>query len=227
MNRILALLLLAFAAGPAQAAERRFTIISFDRVRMEAPFDVSVTTGKAPSAKAEGSVAALDSVDLRVEGRTLIIRQQGGWNGAGKGVPVRITLGTPDLRAASLIGSGRLQIDRMTGLAANLALGGPGLLKVADLRADRLDLLAGGSGTVALGGAVKTGRIGTEGSVVLDASALQVEELVLVATGSSEVRASARRSVNLTASGAVTVSLQAPVACIQKVTGAATVSGCR
>jgi hypothetical protein len=81
MNRILALLLLALAAVPAQAAERRFTIISFDRVRMEAPFDVSVTTGKAPSAKAEGSVAALDSVDLRVEGRTLIVRQRAAGTG--------------------------------------------------------------------------------------------------------------------------------------------------
>jgi hypothetical protein len=228
MNRVLAPFLLAVAtAVPAQAAERRFTVISFDRIRMEAPFDVSLTTGKAPSARAEGPVAALDTVDLRVEGRTLIIRQRSGWNGAGKGVPLRISLGTPDLRAASLIGSGRLQIDRMTGLTANLALAGPGQLKVADLRADRLDLLAGGSGTVALAGMVKSARIGTEGDVVLDASALQSDQMVLVATGSSEVRAAARRSVNLTASGGATVALQSPVACIQKVTGAATVSGCR
>ncbi|NJC04972.1 hypothetical protein GGQ97_000765 [Sphingomonas kaistensis] len=227
MTRILAFLLLAAAAVPAAAAERRFTIISFDRIRMEAPFDVVLTTGKPPSAVAEGPVAALDSVDLRVEGRTLIVRQRSGWNGEGKGVPVRIRLGTPDLRAATLMGSGRLQIDRMTGLAATLGLAGPGQLMVADLRADRLDLLAGGSGTVALAGAVKNGRIGTEGTVVLDASALQSEELTLVATGSSELRAAARRTVNLTASGAATVTLQSPVACIQKVTGAATVSGCR
>lgn len=227
MTRLLALLLLAALAAPAGAAERRFTIVSFDRIRMEGPFDVVLTTGKAPSAKAEGPVGALDTVDLRVEGRTLIVRQRSGWNGAGKGVPLRLLLGTPDIRAASLIGSGRLQIDRMTGLSANLALAGPGQLKVADVRADRLDLLAGGSGTVTLAGSVKAGRIGTEGSVVLDASALQSEELVLVATGSSEVRAAARRSVNLTASGAATVTLQDPVACLQKVTGAATVSGCR
>ncbi|UUR07403.1 head GIN domain-containing protein [Sphingomonas glaciei] len=227
MTRLLALLLLTALAAPAGAAERRFTIISFDRIRMEAPFDVVLTTGKAPSARAEGPVGALDTVDLRVEGRTLIIRQRSSWNGAGKGVPVRISLATPDIRAAILTGSGRLSIDRMTGLTANLALAGPGRIQVADLRADRLDLLAGGSGTVALAGAVKTGRIGTEGAVVLDASALQSDDLTLVATGSSEVRVAARRSVNLTASGAATVTLGGPVACIQKVTGAATVSGCR
>lgn len=226
MTRILALLLLALAA-PAAAAPRNFTITSFDRIRMEAPFEVIVTTGEAPSARAEGSVAALDTVDLRVEGRTLIIRQRSGWNGEGKGVPVRISLGTPDLRAASLIGSGRLLIDRMGGLSVNLGLAGPGQLKVADLRADRVDLLAGGSGTVTLAGAVKSGRIGAEGSIVLDAAGLQAEELVIVAAGSAEVRASARRSVDLTASGAATVALQNPVACTRRVTGAATVSNCR
>ena len=226
MTRFLALLMLALAS-PTVAAPRNFTITSFDRIRMEAPFEVSVTTGKAPSARADGPVSALDTVDLRVEGRTLIIRQRSGWNGAGKGVPVRISLGTPDLRAASLIGSGRLLIDRMGGLSVNLGLAGPGQLKVADLRSDRVELLAGGSGTVTLAGAVKTGRIGAEGSIVLDAAALQAEQLVIVAAGSAEVRASARRSVNLTASAAAIVALQNPVPCTQRVTGAATVTNCR
>nr|WP_314441832.1 DUF2807 domain-containing protein [uncultured Sphingomonas sp.] len=227
MIRFLALLLLAAGVVPAHAAERRFTVTSFDRIRVEAPFDVSLATGKAPSARAEGSNAALDTVDLRVEGRTLIVRQRGGWNGAGKGQPVRLLLSTPDLRAASLLGTGRLQVDRMTGLLVNLGLAGPGQLRVTDLRADRVELLAGGSGTVSLAGAAKIGRFGTEGTVVLDAAALQAEDVTILATGNSEVRAIARRSANLTASGAATIAMQGPVACVQRVTGAATVSGCR
>ncbi len=227
MTRFLALLLLAVTATPSHAAERRFSIQSFDRIRMEAPFDITLSTNKSPTAKAEGAVAALDTVDLKVEGRTLIVRQRSGWNGEGKGSPIRLTIGTPELSAATLIGSGRLQVDRMRGLSVSLALAGPGLLKVADLRADRLNLVAGGSGSVALAGAIKTGNVSSEGSVVLDAAGLAAEELVLVATGSSELRAAARRSVTVTASGASTVTLQGPVACIQKITGAATVSGCR
>ncbi len=191
---------------------------------MEAPFDVSVATGKPPSARAEGPVAALDTVDLRVEGRTLIVRQRSGWNGDGKGAPVRLTIGTPDLRTANVFGSGRLQIDRMSGLSVSLALAGPGLLKVADLRADALDLLAGGSGIVALAGTVKKARIGTEGRVVLDAGSLASEELVLVATGNSEVRADARRTVNLTASGAATVAIQLRSPASRKSPAPATVS---
>lgn len=226
MTRLLALLLIALAA-PATAAQRNFTITSFDRIRVEAPFEVVVTTGKPPSARAESTPDALDTVDLRVEGRTLIVRQQSGWNGQGRGVPVRVTLGTPDLASALLTGSGRLLIDRMKGLSVNLGLGGPGQLQVASVTADRLDLLAAGSGTVTLAGTIKNGRIGAEGSIVLDAAALQSDDLVLVAAGSSEVRASARRSANVTATGAATVTFQNPVACTRKVTGGATVTNCR
>lgn len=227
MIRLLALLLLAAAATASHAAERRFTITSFDRIRVEAPFDVILATGKTPSAKAEGSVAALDTVDLRVEGRTLLVRQRSGWNGEGKGVPVRVTLATPGLNSALLIGSGRLQVDRMGGLTVTLGLAGPGQLEVADLRADRVELLAGGSGTVSLAGSVKIARFGTEGTVVLDAAALQSSEATLVATGSSEVRAAVGKSANITASGGATIAMQTPVACVQKVTGAATIANCR
>ncbi len=226
MTRFLAPLLIVLAATPSLAAERRFTITSFDRIRMEAPFDVVLATNKSPNAKAEGPAGALDLVDLQVEGRTLIVRQRSS-TGARTSAPIRLTIATPDLTTATVVGTGRLQIDRMTGLTVNLALAGPGLLKVADLRADRLNLVAGGSGAVALAGAVKTGNVLAEGSVVVDAGALGAEELVLVATGNSELRAAARRTVKVTASGAATVPLQSPVACIQKVSGAATVSGCR
>lgn len=226
MTRFLAPLLIVLAATPSLAAERRFTITSFDRIRMEAPFDVVLATNKSPNAKAEGPAGALDLVDLQVEGRTLIVRQRSS-TGARTSAPIRLTIATPDLTTATVVGTGRLQIDRMTGLTVNLALAGPGLLKVADLRADRLHLVAGGSGAVALAGAVKTGNVLAEGSVVVDAGALGAEELVLVATGNSELRAAARRTVKVTASGATTVTLQNPVPCIQKVTGAATVTNCR
>lgn len=228
MTRFLALALLSLAA-PLSAAptSRNFTITSFDRIRMEAPFDVTLATRKAPFARAEGSPATLDAIDLRVEGRTLIVRQRAGWNGAGKAGPVRLSLGTPDLRSVTLVGSGRLRIDRMSGLSITLGLAGPGQIGIADLRADLIDLQAGGSGAVALAGVIKKGRITAEGTSVIDAAALQSEELVIQSEGNSEVRASARRLVDVNASGSSTVTLSNPVACTQRVSGAASVSNCR
>ncbi|MFL6744237.1 MAG: hypothetical protein ACJ8E3_09835 [Sphingomicrobium sp.] len=49
-------LLTAFAllAAPAGAATRNFGIEGFDRIRLEGPFSVKLTTGVAPFAKATG-----------------------------------------------------------------------------------------------------------------------------------------------------------------------------
>ena len=226
MTRFLALLLLALAT-PAAAAPRNFTVTSFDRIRMEAPFDVTLVTNKPPSARAEGPVALLDSIDLRVEGRTLILRQRSGSSGAGNGGPMKISLSTPDLRTATLLGSGRLVIDRMRAMTVTLGLAGPGQLRISDIRADRVDLLAAGSGTIDLAGTVKKASLGVGGAIVLDAAALNADELVIQAAGSTEVRASARRTADIVAGGGATVALQSLVTCTRKVTGAASVSNCR
>jgi hypothetical protein len=94
MTRFLALFFLA-AATPvaAEAARRNFSVTSFDRIRMEAPFDVTLVTNKAPFARADGPVTSLDAVDLRIEGRTLIVRQRSGSNFTGKGGAMRLSLG--------------------------------------------------------------------------------------------------------------------------------------
>ena len=56
MTRFLAPLLIGLAATPSLAAERRFTITSFDRIRMEAPFDV-VLTAFSPHMHVRGKAA--------------------------------------------------------------------------------------------------------------------------------------------------------------------------
>ena len=62
-------------AARADAATRNFGVSGFDRIRVEGPFKVSLATGVAPFAKASGgSPAALDSVTIDVQGRTLVVR---------------------------------------------------------------------------------------------------------------------------------------------------------
>ena len=73
MNRhLLAAALAAVAAAvPASAAERNYTVTGFDRVRLDGPYRVRMTTGVAPFARATGSSAALDSISIEVQGQTL------------------------------------------------------------------------------------------------------------------------------------------------------------
>ena len=91
--------LLVFAAlaasVPASAAERNFTVTGFDRIRIDGPYRVRLTTGVAPFAKASGSAAALNGVSIEVQGKTLIVRKNpSGWGsypGEGPG-PIEIAI---------------------------------------------------------------------------------------------------------------------------------------
>jgi hypothetical protein len=151
MIRHLALFLLA-ASTPLNAAglPRGFTVTSFDRIRIEAPYAVTLATGRAPSARAEGSPAALDAIDLRVEGTTLILRQRSGY--------------------------GSLSIDKMTGLSVDLAVQGPGTMSVGALNADRINGSAQGSGRLVLAGRTKAGHYVNRGTASLSAEGLAADE---------------------------------------------------
>ena len=98
------------------AADRNFGVNGFDRVRVDGPYKVRLNTGVAPFATASGSAAALDSVAIDVQGRTLIVRTNrstwGGYPGEATG-PVAITIGTHELEAAWINGSGSLVIDKV------------------------------------------------------------------------------------------------------------------
>lgn len=228
MIRHLAPLLLAFLfAAPASALPRSFTVTSFDRIRVEAPYTVTLATGRAPFAKAEGSAAALDLVDLRVEGRTLIIRQRSGFGLGGNAGPVRIALGTPDVRSASLSGAGSLSVDRMSGLSVDVALLGAGRLSVDALTADRVSGAVRGSGALRLAGRTKSASLVAQGTASLQAAELVADELTLAAEGAGDVAMQARSRATIAAAGAVQVKVAGNPACVLKLAGSADVTGCK
>ena len=84
-------------AAPAAAAIRSYTVTSYDRVRVDGPYSVQLTTGRSPFAQATGSAQALEGLSLRVEGRTLVIRLNpsacGGYPGPTQ-EPLEISVGT-------------------------------------------------------------------------------------------------------------------------------------
>ena len=64
--------LLLSSAG--QAAERKFSIFGFDDIRIGNGVDVVLTSGKGPSARAEGSNREiLDRVSLQKNGKQLVV----------------------------------------------------------------------------------------------------------------------------------------------------------
>jgi hypothetical protein len=215
------------AAWPAAAAERGYTITSFDRVRVEGPFAVTVATGKAPSARASGSADALERVQLRVEGRTLIVRpNMSAWGGFPdrESTPARISVSTQAVQTALLLGSGRLEVDRMKGARTVLTVEGSGRLAVGMLDADVASLAAAGSGGIEAAGRAKQASVIARGAAEVRAPELIVSDLTLTSETAGAVALHATRSARVTASGLGAVQVNGNAACEVRKLGAGTLS---
>lgn len=217
-------------AAPAGAETRNFGITSFDKVRVDGPFKVRLTTGVAPFAMATGSPAALDRIAIEVRGNTLVVHNSldtwGGYPGKDIG-PVEVSLGTHDLNAAWLNGSGYLSINRVTGLSFDLSVQGSGAGDIGQATVDQLSVSVVGTASARLAG--KAGKMTAviRGISSLDASSLAAKDATLGADGAATISASISNSVTIDASGPATVRLTGGPSCTLRVTGSASVSGCR
>jgi hypothetical protein len=228
-------LLLAAAAAvalavPAGAATRNFGITSFEKVRVDGPFKVTLTTGVAPFARATGSPAALDRVAIDVRGNTLVVHNNldswGGYPGKDVG-PVEVSLGTHDLSAAWLNGSGSLAIDRVKGLSFDLSVQGSGAGEIGQTSVDQLNVSIVGTASARLAGQAAKLTAVIRGISNLDAAALSSKDATLGADGAATIAANVRGSATVDASGPATVRLTGSPSCTLRVSGSASVSGCR
>ena len=216
-------------AAPACGATRNFGITSFVKVRVDGPFKVHLATGVAPFATATGSAAALDRVAVEVEGDTLVVHNNldswGGYPGKDVG-PVEISLGTHDLSAGWLNGSGALSIDRVKGLSFNLSVQGSGAGEIGSASVDQLNVSVVGTASARIAGQAAKMTAVIRGISSLDAAALAVKDATLGADGAATIAANVSDSVTVDATGPATVRLSGGPACTVRASGSASVSGC-
>ena len=217
-------------SAPAAGATRNFGITSFEKIRIEGPFDVSLKTGVAPFARASGSPAAIDRVAIEVQGNTLVVHSNldswGGYPGRDVG-PVEVSLGTHDLSAAWLNGSGALSIDKVKGLKFDLSVQGSGVGEVGQANVDQLNVSVVGTAAARLAGQAAKLTAVIRGISTLDAGALSTKDATLGADGAATISANVSNSVTIDATGPATVKLSGAPACTLRASGSASVSGCR
>jgi hypothetical protein len=234
IDRLPLLALLALASLPAAAAapttERNFSINSFDRIRVDGPYQVTLKTSVAPFARASGTASSLDGVSIKVEGRTLVIREgSGGWGGypgEGRG-PVTIEVGTHDLSAIYINGAGALDVDKVSGLAFEIAIQGSGVARIDQVDVDQLKIGVAGAATTRLAGRAAKLTATIRGTSTFEGDGLQVSDAVIGAEGPSTVRAQVTNSAKVDAIGLVSVTLTGDPACTVKARGSASVTGCK
>jgi hypothetical protein len=224
-----AVALLAAAAADAAPATRTFSIKGFERIRVDGPYRVKLTTGVAPFANASGSAAALDAVSLDVEGRTLVVRRKPSARSSNEQPlgPVTISLGTHELAAAWINGSGGLAINAVRGQSFDLAVAGSGAAEVGKLGVDRLRVSVTGSASVALGGAAKKATFHVQGPTAVDATALSAKAATITAEGATRISLTATDTAKVLANGLAVVELAGSPSCTIRPSSSAEVIGCR
>lgn len=214
--RALILAALAFAAMPAAAAERRYPVTDFDRIEVDGPYVVRLTSGRPSAAVATGPQAGIDRLTVEVNGQTLRIRRnRNGWTGtpgAQQG-QIEIAVTTRTLRGARLIGPGRLEIDRLAGLRADLGVEGSGELVANGVTTDTLNMRLAGSGRLEARGRTGTLNALFEGSGNVEAGQLVAQDAVVATTSFGTVALNAARTARITANGRGQVSVAGRAAC--------------
>jgi hypothetical protein len=234
IDRLPILALLALASLPAAAApptsQRNYSVTSFDRIRIDGPYQVQLRTNVSPYARASGTAASLDGLSVAVEGRTLIVRTNseswGGYAGEGRG-PVTIELGTHDLGTAWINGSGALLIDRVKGLSFDVTIQGAGSARIDHVDVDQMKVGISGAGSARLGGSAKKLTAIIRGTSSFDGEGLTVKDAVLGAEGPAIIRATVTKTAKVDAIGVGSITLGGKPACTVNAKGSAVVTGCK
>lgn len=217
------------SATPATAGQRNFGITDFTKIRVSGPYRVTIATGVAPFARASGSASGLDRVAVETRGDTLVVQTNpswGGYPGSDPG-PVDVTVGTHELSNASLIGSGSLAVDRVKGLSFTMTVQGSGVGSIGNAAVDQMTVSLEGTANAALAGKVGKLTALVRGLSALDASKLTVANADMSVDGTATIDADVSDTAKVNGWGPATVRLSGRPACIVKVQGSTTVSGCK
>lgn len=201
-------LAVTMAAG-AWAAERKFTVSNFDEIEVAGPFDVVVNVGKGTSVRAVGAQRDLDRLKVEVSGGELRIgTRERGWFDWSKTEPVKFWVTVPSLKAASLAGSGDMQIDRVKADNFTGSIAGSGDMSIASLDANAVKFSIAGSGDLATSGSCRTVSASIAGSGDMNIGGLRCQSLTASVAGSGNINANATQTakVSVMGSGDVVVS---------------------
>ena len=201
----------AGAQGGGQASavtSRNFQVAAFDKLSLSGSPNVVVAVGGQPSVRAEGEAAELDRLQIEVVDGELRIgmRPGSGWRlGSHRGITIHVTV--PALQAATLAGSGDINIDHVQGQAFAATVGGSGDLDVGRLRVGNASFSVTGSGGIRAAGGAQRTTAALNGSGDLSLAGFETADATVSLVGSGDValRATGTAAVQLTGSGGVTI----------------------
>jgi hypothetical protein len=196
----------ANGSNPLGRATRAYALGGFDRIELTGTPDVVVAVGGASSVRADGDAADLDQLQIEVVGGALRIGTRPGSTGPRHPVVIHVAL--PALRAAAIIGTGDINVDRVQGQAFTGTVGGTGDLDVRQLRVSEASFSVTGAGGIRASGAAERTSVSLNGVGDLSLSGFETRDATVSLTGAGDIalRATGTAAVQLTGTGGVTIS---------------------
>lgn len=205
MHRYIGFALLLTLPAAVPAAERKLFISSFERVRVEGPYQVTVAAGRSPGGTISGEAAQLDGVEVRQDGMTLVVRPSiARWEEQPHTLatkPVAIGLATPSLSGVSVIGASKVSATGMKGKRIDLSVAGTGAIDAAVASADEVNATTVGNGQITASGRTAKARLIVNGAGVIHADALDAGEVLVRVDGPGEATGRARFTANVANTG--------------------------
>ena len=215
--------LLLSSAG--HAAERKFSIFGFDDIRIGNGVDVVLTSGKGPSARAEGSNREiLDRVSLQKNGKQLVVSVRPkslDRNNYEEDAPVTLYLSSFAIENLTHLGSGMVTLDTLSGRTPKVRLGGFGTLRIDSVEADRLDVVMAGGGQLTMAGEAVAARLELQGASIFESPNLEVEKLILIQRGPVSSHLAVEREANITNFGTGRIQIEGRPNCMVRTDGSA------
>lgn len=229
-SRIGALILLAVVgSSPADAIERKLLVASFENIVVIGDIDVTVTTGKAPSAIASGDKRVLESLKLERVGTTLRVRLQDIINN-NKGVPIteplKVVLTTRAIKDITVSGNGKLAITNVQQQnLVRMLLAGNGSVTIGSLIADQFTATINGNGKIDIGGGtVRDARVTIDGAGGFEGAKVKMRKLRLEHIGNAISTATVEEGTDIYNRGSGNISIGGKGTCFIKEAGGAAIN---
>ncbi len=210
-------------AAPAEAAQRRYGVVSFSRIQIDGNFNGAIRVGTSASVTAEGDTAALESLSVEVQNDTLYIRllHSDKERGASdrRRAPITLAIDATRLDGVLINGNGRIHASGLRENDTMLILRGSGELSADAISTTNLVAALDGAGKLIIAGKANSAKVQIKGSGTADASALAVRDLDVDARGSANGSFSASRRAGVNAQGLATVDISGTAACTVKNSG--------
>lgn len=213
---------LALGASPASASERSWHLGSAERLQVEAPLAVTVTTGAGNAVRATADDPhVLEALEVTVNAGTLLIRLAGNAVRPATSLRGAVTVAVPRLQSVALFADAPVSVAGMRGDRVMLTVTGKGALTVTALDTPQLVATLIGGGSVSLAGRAAEVRLAASGigsdAGTIDAAGLVTDRLVIQAGDAAQVRAAARSTATVRASAGSVVDVAGNAACTVRV----------